>query len=167
MKVVADNPLHVASPRSTAAARQVYAARVEQFRGEAQRLRWRFGILWVVLTVAGVVLIGAVLAYLGLGVSFVLAACVAAVCVVVAFVATPLLLGTQHDIEVADRLAEINSHAVERVDRNWQALPVPNAIAPEAEPLVTVVPFTFTVALGSDVVGVTVTEVVPVTTLSV
>jgi ABC-type multidrug transport system fused ATPase/permease subunit len=131
LKVVADNPLHVASPRSIAAARQVYAARVEQFRGEAQRLRWRFGILWVVLTVAGVVLIGAVLAYLGLGVSFVLAACVAAVCVAVAFVATPLLLGTQHDIEVADRMAEINSHAVERVDRNWQALPVPNAIAPE------------------------------------
>jgi ABC-type multidrug transport system fused ATPase/permease subunit len=131
LNVVADNQLHVAALRSTAAARQVYAARVEQFRVEAQRLRWRFGVIWVVLSVAGVVLIGAVLACLGLGVSFGLAACVAAACVVVAFAATPLLLRTQHDIEFADRMAEINSQAVDRVDRNWQALPVPNAVAPE------------------------------------
>jgi ABC-type multidrug transport system fused ATPase/permease subunit len=130
LNVIADIPLHVAS-RSTADGRRVYAARVGQFRGEAKRLRWRFGVIWVVLSMAGVVLIGAVLAYMGLGVSFGLSALIAAVCVAVAFVATPILLATQHDIEFADRLAEINSQAIDRVERNWQALPVPNVVAPE------------------------------------
>ena len=45
--------------------------------------------------------------------------------------------------------------------------PTANAIAPDAVPEATVVPSTVIVAVGSALVGVTVMEVTPVTTLAV
>jgi ABC-type multidrug transport system fused ATPase/permease subunit len=131
LNTIAENPPHVAARRPTADVRQVYAARAEQFRGEAQRLRLRFRAIWVLLSLAGVGLMGAVLVYLALGVSFALSAIVAGVCAMVACVATPLLLAAERDLELAERLAEINAQAIDRVERNWQAVPAPNAVAPE------------------------------------
>jgi MutS domain V len=131
LNVTSDIQSHVVSGRPAAGAREIYAARVEQFRLEVKRLRWRFALLWTVLSLAGIVLIGAVLAHIGLGIGLGLCAFVAALGVLVAFVTTPLLLKTQHDVEFAERLAEINSQSVARVDRNWRAVPVPNAVPPD------------------------------------
>ncbi|MNY82464.1 hypothetical protein D3C86_2245760 [compost metagenome] len=46
-------------------------------------------------------------------------------------------------------------------------LPTLNPMAPDAAPLATAVPFTFTVALLSDTVGVAVMLLVPLATLAV
>ena len=45
--------------------------------------------------------------------------------------------------------------------------PTDKGMAADADPEVTVVPFTFTVAVGSTVVGVTVTDVVALVTFTV
>lgn len=122
---------HVVSRRPATGAREIYAARVEQFRLEAKRFRWRFALLWTVLSIAGIVLVGAVLAHIGLGVALGLCAFAAGLGVLVAFLATPLLLKTQHDVEFAERLAEINSQSIARVDRQWRQVPVPNTVPPD------------------------------------
>jgi ABC-type multidrug transport system fused ATPase/permease subunit len=119
---------HVGQAKSTVDMRTLYVGRVEQFRTELQRLRWQLGVIWTVLLASGVALLGAVLVHVGLGVSLAMCGLIAALAVVVAVAATPLLLKTQYEIEFAEQMAEVNSRAIARIDRDWHAVPVPNVV---------------------------------------
>ncbi len=130
MKVTAANPADVTNARSTAGTRRTSASRVERFRADAQRLRRQVRIIWIVLLASGATLVGAFLARVSFDLSLALCWLIAAVSVAATVVSTSLLLKRQYEIQFAQQMAEVNSRSIARIDRDWQAVPIPNAAPP-------------------------------------
>ena len=87
-------------------------------------------------------------------------------------VSVPLLMVRAESLPFVDGLITFTVYAC-LVTPSWAVtmvvivlVPTANVIAPEALPDATAVPFTVTVAVASATVGVTVTEAVPLVTIS-
>jgi ABC-type multidrug transport system fused ATPase/permease subunit len=91
-------------------------------------------LIGIVLLASGIALVGVFLARVGFDLSLALCWLIAAVSVAATVVSTTLLLKSQYETQFAERMAEVNSRSIARIDRDWQAVPIPNA-APRGDRL--------------------------------
>ena len=132
MKVTAANPADVTEcPDRLPARGGPTASRVERFRADAQRLS--AASPHHLDRVAGV---GSRTCRRPFGpsrsrpVARTLLADRGGVALLAAVVSTSLLLKRQYEIQFAQQMAEVNLRSIARIDRDWQAVPIPNAAPP-------------------------------------